>query len=126
MSPNIYLWMMRLGVLIALVAFVFVVIEVNPDETGIMGIILFYSSLFLLLSGVFVQMSLWIRRKYHNAQHIFAYSGISFRQSVLLAMLTIILLIMQSQDVLVWWDGLLVVIGVFFLELYFLMRTNMR
>ncbi len=49
--------------------------------------------------------------------------GLSFRQGVLLSMLCVGLLILQGLRMLVWWDGLLLVGGVFLIEFYFLSRT---
>ena len=49
--------------------------------------------------------------------------ALSFRQGILLALLAVGLLILQSFRMLVWWDALLVVAGVFLIELYFLSKN---
>jgi hypothetical protein len=48
--------------------------------------------------------------------------GLSLRQGFLLAILTLGILILQGMRVLVWWDGLLLVAGIFLMELYFLSK----
>ena len=48
--------------------------------------------------------------------------GLSFRQGFLLAVLALGVLILQGMRLLVWWDGLLLVVGIFLVELYFLSK----
>lgn len=121
MTLNVYLWGMRISTILALLAWGAVIYYVDPSKTGILGQVLFYGSLFLALSGVFTIFFTWLRRKV-NQDESFVYIGMSFRQGLLLSLLVVILLIMQSFGVLVWWDGLLVVAALFLVELYFLSR----
>lgn len=95
---------------------------VDPETTGIMGKILFYLILFFALSGIFNLFLLFLRKRITNGENAFANIGLSFRQGSLLAILAIGLLILQSFRMLVWWDGLLLLAGVFLVELYFLSR----
>lgn len=50
MTIRSYLWGMRICTLIALVAFALVVYFVNPVRDGVLGQILFYVSLFFVIS----------------------------------------------------------------------------
>ena len=122
MTLKSYLWGMRIITLVSLVAWGFVVYSVNPYEAGISGKTLFYLSLFLFLSGVFILSLTWARRKFSGGEQAFIHLGMSFRQGILLAILTIILLVFQSFKILLWWDGALVVASIFMVELYFLTR----
>jgi len=45
---------------------------------------------------------------------------LSLRQGILLALLATSLLVLQGLRMLLWWDGLLIVAGIFLIELYFL------
>jgi len=49
---------------------------------------------------------------------------LSLRQGILLALLATSLLVLQGLRMLLWWDGLLTVAGVFLIELYFLSRED--
>jgi hypothetical protein len=123
MTLKSYLLGMKIGAVLAFSAWLLILTNFDPIESGMFGKILFYGSLLLSLSAIFILILTWLRKKATVGEEIaFAYVGASFRQGVLLALLTVILLILQSMRVLVWWDGLLVTAGVFLMELYFLTR----
>ncbi|MDO8240706.1 MAG: hypothetical protein Q7T51_01870 [Candidatus Moranbacteria bacterium] len=122
MTLKSYIWGIRLVTLLSVVAFVFVVKFVDPDATGVAGKLLFYCSLFFALSGLFNLLLLWLRRKNVDMENAFSNVGLSFRQGMLLALFAIGLLILQSLRLLVWWDGLLLLAGIFLIEFYFVSR----
>jgi hypothetical protein len=113
---------MRTGTLLSLAAWVLAVYYTDPEKEGIVGELIFYFTLFLLLSGIFILMLSYLRRKLRKDGAVFSDLGISFREGMLLSLLSIILLILQSFRFLTWWDGLLAVAGIFLAELYFLTR----
>lgn len=122
MTLKSYLWGMRIGTVLSLFAWVLVLFYVDPDM-GVLGKILFFMTTFLLLSGIAILFFTWSRKKLSPGHEVaFAFLGVSFRQGVLLALLTILLLVLQSFRLLLWWNGMLVVAGVLLIELYFLTR----
>lgn len=122
MTLRSYLWGMRISTVLSIAAWIAVVYNVNPEEAGIVGQILFYLSLFLALAGIFILFLTWLRRKILGSDWAFAHLGMSFRQGILLSALANMLLIFQGFRILTWWDGLLLVAGIFIIELYFLSR----
>lgn len=124
MSLSTYLWTMRLSTLLALIVFLFVLFQVDPEQSGWVGQAFLYGSLFFVLSGIFILFFSWLRRVSQGADNVMNHLGMSFRQGVLLAVLTEVLLYMQSFRVLTWWDGLLVVAAIFLIELYFLAKPS--
>lgn len=122
MTLRAYVWGIRLVTLLSLAAFVAVLKFVDPDSAGIVGKVIFYVSLFFALSGIFNLFLLWLRKRFMNSDTAASSIGLSFRQGNLLALFVIGLLVMQSFRVLVWWDGLLLLAGVFIIELYFASR----
>ncbi len=122
MSLTTYIWGIRMLTLLSLGAFVFVVRVVDPDAAGLVGKVLFYASVFFFLSGFFNLLLLRLRKRQVNAENAFSNISLSFRQGILLALFSIGLLILQSFRVLIWWDGLLLLAGVFLIELYFVSR----
>lgn len=123
MTLKSYLWGIRISALASFGAWVLVVKQVDPEKSGITGILLFYASTFLFLAGLLILFFTWIRRKTGRDDKIaFAYLGVSFRQGILLSLLSIALLVLQQYKMLTWWDGALVIAGVFLVELYFLTR----
>jgi hypothetical protein len=122
MTLKLYLWGIRLVTLLAIGGWIAVVVYVDPDKSGALGQALFYFSLFLALSGLFILFSTWMKRKFSDPEKMPENLKISFRQGLLLALLAGLILILQNFRVLTWWDGLLAVAGVFLAELYFLSR----
>ena len=123
MTLRSYIWGMRLLTLISLSALGFVIFYVDPENSGMVGKIIFYFILFFSLSGFINLFLIFTRRKIMGSETALATIGLSFRQAILLSLLTIGLLILQSMRALVWWDGLLLVAGIFLVELYFLSRN---
>ncbi|MDD3487630.1 MAG: hypothetical protein PHF35_04640 [Candidatus Moranbacteria bacterium] len=122
MTIRTYLWGMRLLVLIALVALVLVVYLVSPNQGGILAQVLFYVSLFFFLTGTTTLFLFWARRMFSKENSGAIHVGISFREGALVALAVCVLLVLQSFRWLVWWDGGIVVAGVFLAELWFLSR----
>jgi len=122
MTLKSYLWGMRFSAFLAFTAWALVLFYTDPTKGGIPIKFVFYFTLFLFLSAVFILMLSWARRKFQKEEVAFSDLGISFREGTLLALLTIALLVLQSFKILVWWDGLLAVAGIFLIELYFLTK----
>ncbi len=123
MTLKTYLWAIRIGTLLSVGAFATVLFFVDPEVSGLAGQALFYGSLMLALSGIFILFLTWSRLKLdHDRENMAVVLGTGFRQGILLAILAAIILLLQSYRVLTWWDGLLVVAGVLLVELYFLTR----
>ncbi len=132
MNYRFFIWGMRIIVLFSLILVGFSLFSLNPylDEDSLQGINLLSvailkTSLFFLFFGLF-SLFLYRIRKFKlvdpKTRELNDVVGISVRQGFLLALIPLILLIMQSFRVLVWWDGLLAVGAVILLELYFLIR----
>jgi len=124
MSLKTYIWSLIFGSALALGAWVFVLFNIDPYESGIMGQILFYSSLGLFLTGIFVNVLVWLRLKFLGADQAIETMSLSFRQGFLLSLLLLLLVILRANEYLIWWVGLLVVAGIFLIELIFLSREE--
>lgn len=117
-----YVWGMRLITLFSFSILGLIVYYLDPEKTGLFGLILFYLTLFFAFSGFFNLVLIWARKKALDGETAFSNVGLSFRQGILLALILVIILILQGLRMLFWWDGLLAVAGVFLIELYFLSR----
>lgn len=122
MSLKAYLWGLRISTVLALLAWSLTVVYVDPEKGGYVGQVLFYPSLFLVVTGFSTLIFTAIRRRKVEAEGQLFHIGMSLRQGLLLGILTVGLLLMQSFRVLVWWDGLLALAAVLLAELYFLSR----
>ena len=114
---------MRLVTLFTLAALGLVIYNVDPERSGIIGKLLFYSVLFFSLSGIFNLFLLWVRKKTIGFDAAYSNLGLSFRQGILLSLMVTVILILQGLRMLVWWDALLVVAAVFLVELYFISKS---
>jgi hypothetical protein len=123
MTLKSYLWGMRISALLSLAALALVVRYIDPTKAGIAGLVLFYGSVFLFLSAIFVLFFTWLRKSdsSENAQITLA---LSFRQGILMSLMTIGLLLFAQFRILLWWDGLLLVAGTLLVELHFLTRRR--
>lgn len=124
MSLKGYIWGLMLSTLLAMGAWVFVLLKIDPYESGIVGQGLFYLIFWLMLLGVFVNVLVWLRVRFLGAEQGLKTMKLSFRQGFLMALLLVILLILRANGYLVWWLGLLVVAGIFLVELIFLSKEE--
>ena len=122
MTLRAYVWGMLTITLFSSFALAGVIMFIDPEKSGLAGKAIFYLVLLFFLSGFFNVFLLWLRKKMLGDEAILFNLGLSSRQGFLLAFLTIGVLMLQGMRVLVWWDGLLLVAGVFLIELYFLSR----
>jgi len=109
---------------LALCAWFFVLFNIDPFESGIIGEIFFYFSFWLFLLGVWVNILVWLRIRFLGGEGAIETMGLSFRQGFLLALLIISMIYLNAHGYLIWWIGLLVAAGIFLIELFFLSRTE--
>lgn len=117
MTLRQYLLMMSIGTIICWLIWVLVVSNIDPVETGLVGSIFFYVSLFLALIGTFSVIGFLIRKKiikdevvvFHHVRH-------TFRQGLLISLLILIALMMLQFKLLTWWTGVLIVLLFLVLE----------
>lgn len=120
MTLKSYLNSMAVATTVAFVGWALVLFYIDPISSGYMGLVLFYTTLFLGLMGFFTLISFSLKRWVSNNEIIFAYVASSFRQGFWLAVIIVGLLIMQAARILNWWDTLLFVGSIALLELYFI------
>lgn len=126
------LWILRIIALLTLSGVVYFVFYKSPyksqgiSDLATWDIILFEIILFLFLSAIFSIFLFWVRRIGRKglvkSSEFFILGMISVRQGILLAFCAIIFLVLQSFNILTWWDGLLAIGAILMLELYFLVR----
>ena len=121
MTLKSYLWGMRISTLISTVGLGLVVYYIDPEKSGLAGQALFYLSMFLTFSGLFILLFTRVNRtSLLEEGDVSKNLGQNFRRGILTAFLAVVLIFFQSMRILVWWLGLLVFVGVCLIELYFL------
>jgi hypothetical protein len=111
---------MLIATLLSWAAWLLILFMVTPGEAGLVGFIFFYASLFLGLLGTTALIGLLIRHMRTRNKFIVEKVITSFRQGTWLALLIVVALVLQSQKLLTWWNALLVVLIVSFLEFFFM------
>jgi len=119
MTLKKYLNLMLILTLICWLAWIFVLFFINPDETGFIGFILFYLSLFLAILGTLAMFGFIIRARIKKGP-IFKQVETSFRQGIWLSVFIIGLLLLQGLSLLRWWNCLVLFLFLIFLEFFFL------
>jgi hypothetical protein len=122
MTLRSYIWVVKIVTLFSFIALFSVVYFVDPEKTGWAGKTIFYLVLFFALSGLLNLLLTKLRKIWGGEKAVILNISLSSRQSVLLSMILVGLLVLQGLQILVWWTGLLLVAGIFLVELYFLSR----
>lgn len=100
-------------------AWVLVLLFINPSKTGLIGFVLFYFSLFLAIVGTASIIGFIIRARLKRGP-VFKQVEISFRQGVWVSVFVICVLVLQGLNLLRWWNTIFLVLFLVFLELFFL------
>jgi len=122
MTLRSYIWGMLFLILLFAGILGAVVFFIDPDSSGFLGMFLFYSTIFFVFSGIFNLFLLFWRKKFLDEKSLANSVGLNFRQGILLAILFLGILIFQGLRILIWWDVLFLIAGVFLLEFFFLSR----
>ncbi|MBU2595236.1 hypothetical protein KJ713_00155 [Patescibacteria group bacterium] len=105
--------------LISIVIFLFVLLRVDPFTSGISALIFFLIMFFFFLAGFLTFPGYYIRMIINKDKTPLNNFNVSLRQSILVSVGIIGLLILKSMDGLAWWDGLLLIASLVFLEMFF-------
>lgn len=123
MSLPRFLFFTAIGTLVCALAWVGVVLYIDPTQGGWIGPTLFFVSLYLGVFGLFLLLGFFARLAIHKNEPPFHHVGISLRQSFWLATLLVLSLVLQWNGLFEWWIGVLLVIGFSVLEAFFLSRA---
>lgn len=108
MTLRQYLILMSVGAAICWLAWFFVLGSIDPNQAGFFGFLFFYSSLFLALAGTFSVIGFLIKKIIlKNDQIVFHHVKSTFRQSMLVAAVIILGLILLQLKLLTWWNAIL-------------------
>lgn len=120
MTLRQYILVFFLGTLIGSIAWVLVVLNINPSQTGFFGFVVFYLTLFIALQGFFTSVPTLLRSiiyRHRNTEEIIV---ISLRQGFLLTILILGSLFLLSQNLLFWWSLLLMIGFLSLIEFFFI------
>lgn len=111
MTLRLYLILMSIGALVCWLAWFFVLGNVDPTQSGFFGLLFFYTSLFLALTGTFSVVAFLIKKIIlKNDEIVFHHVKSTFRQGMLAAGTIILGLILLQMKLLAWWNGILLIL----------------
>ena len=121
MTLRQYLTIMLLATIFCWIAWWFVISNVDPFQGDGLGFFFFYLSLFLAILGT-LSLLTFVVRKILSSQNLqmFRYVQKSFRDAIFIALLVVLLLFLQAQGYLHWWNlgifavGLLLLLALVF------------
>jgi len=109
-----------IATLLCWASWLLVIFEVDPTTAGFYGLLIFYSSMFLSLLGLFFLISFGFRKLFNRLEMEYKLVGMSFRQSFFFALAVVGFFFLQSKDLLTWWNSILLVLALVILEFFFL------
>ncbi|MBU1118388.1 hypothetical protein KKH43_00730 [Patescibacteria group bacterium] len=124
MTLKRYLLGIAISTLFCVAAFFLVLVYIDPADTGIVGFVCFYLSLFFSFVGLFTLIGFYLRIWFSGNEIIFAHVAPSFRQAIFFAIIIVGSLMLQSFRLLTWWDALLFVLSIILLEFFFMSRSS--
>ena len=124
MTLKSYLTLMIIATLACWGAFIFVLSSVNPEITNALGFVLFYSSLFLAVSGTAAIVGFVIRFWLLKQKLAFYSVKSAFRQSFLFALLVIAILLLLAKGFFTWFNVFLIIIILAVLEFFLISYRN--
>ncbi len=113
---------MGLATISAWIAWIFVVHSIDPVYSGIIGYLLFHTTLFVAVLGTSVLFGTVIRLWIRPNEILYRQTLRSFRQGIILSSLFTCTLLLLSFQLLRWWTILLLVILFSLIELLFLSK----
>lgn len=97
-----------------------ILLFVNPYEAGALGLLFFFTSFFLGLLGILSIVGFLVRYIFYRHEFVYGQVKRAFRQGLLLALSLTIVLFLQAERLLVWWNLLLLVALIGGIEYLFL------
>jgi hypothetical protein len=108
---------MATGTVMCWVAWLFILLNIAPEQAGFLGFTFFYTSLFLGIVGVFSVVGFMIKKKKINQEEIiFRQVKKTFKQGVLFGIFVILALILLQFNLLFWWNAILLALVYILLE----------
>lgn len=116
---------MLLATILSWVGWILVIFRINPNETGVIGLGLFYLTFLFGITGIFSLLGLGVRALFARKKDepLFRLVWISFRQAISYALLVVVALYLLGRDLLTWWNMFLLILFFGVVE-YFLLSLR--
>ena len=119
MTFRAFLWSVGIFTVGAAAAFLATLFLVNPDDSGVLGRVLFFGSITIVFSGIAIILFSELYRKILGDEGAAHHAGLLFRQGSLLGSYGMLLLLFQYWKIFFWWTALLLLAAILLIELSF-------
>lgn len=119
---NRYVFVLFVAALVSLVSLFIVLTRLDPFADERLALILFFVSLFLSSSSVLSLLGYAIRVFFYSDELFLNHFNVSLRQGIILGLCVSALMGFQILRTLTWWNGLLIVVISFLVEIYFVAK----
>jgi len=126
MNYKLFIILIVLGTVLSLVNSVMIIINFDPFQVGILGLVVFYLSMFLVLAGLFFLLANLVGEKFFAKPKSLMRLKASLRHGVMFSILILGWAFMTSQDILRWWNLLLLILILTVLEFLFISLERER
>lgn len=124
MSLTRYIAIMGIGTVISAASWVIVLMFIDPETIGFVGVSLFFISFFLMIFGIASIVGFVVRRIFQRSEVAFKLVAISFRQAILIALLLSGTLFLQSKRLFTWWTSIPLLVFLSLIEAFFVARSS--
>ncbi len=118
MSLTKYLITMFLGTMISFAAWIYVLLNVDPTKTNVLGFAFFYISLGLALTGLFSLIGFGTRKIFMKKELDFRHVYVSFRQAVFISFILVVVLLLESNNLFTWLNVILLITALTALDFF--------
>ena len=128
MTLKSYLIIMILATIFCWSAWWVVIINVDPFQIDLTGLLFFYISLFSAILGTFSIVTFLVRWFFSRSEDpVFRFVKRSFRDAFLIATFVILALYLQAQHYLRWWNlGILAVVFILYILLTYSINISKK
>lgn len=105
--------------LLSLGVWLAILFNTDPNNSDLITRCAFFASLFTFLAGFFTFLGFYLRVYFSNREVIYSNFPIALRQSILLSLIIVGLLIFQSLKVLTIWTIVVYILAIVLIELFF-------
>ncbi|MFH0829073.1 MAG: hypothetical protein V1907_02745 [Candidatus Kerfeldbacteria bacterium] len=124
MSLTRYLTIMGIGTAISSASWIIVLMFIDPETIGFVGVALFFVSFFLMIFGIASIVGFVVRRLFQRYEVAFKLVAISFRQAILIALMLSGTLFLQSRRLFTWWTSIPLLVFLSLVEAFFVARSS--
>lgn len=121
-----YLIVMSIATVAAWIAWIVVLVSIDPSRTGTLGFVFFYTTLAIAMIGTLSIAGAGIRTWMQKDELVSRHVIVSLRQGILLTLLVTGSLLLLASNLFTWMTALLLIVIIGLVELVFLSSSRVE